>query len=152
MLNSYQAPGTISEKLALFEQACRSAGLKLTHQRREIFRELARAKDHPSAETLYKRLLKRLPTISLDTVYRTLGSLEKQGVIRRVDTRESQARFEAETLQHHHLICTRCGEIVDFQWESFDRSELPPELQGWGQLNYRSISLHGICSKCLKDM
>ncbi|MEA3546759.1 MAG: Fur family transcriptional regulator, partial [Thermodesulfobacteriota bacterium] len=100
-----------------FEQACRAAGLKLTHQRLEIFRELAISTDHPSAETLYKRLKKRLPTISLDTIYRTLSTLEEKKLIKRVQTLENQARFEAQMTQHHHLICDKCKQIIDFQWK-----------------------------------
>ncbi|MBC8317138.1 MAG: transcriptional repressor, partial [Desulfobulbaceae bacterium] len=63
---------SVQGKLRDFEKACRKANLKITHQRLEIFRELAKALDHPSAESLYKRLQKKLPTLSLDTVYRTL--------------------------------------------------------------------------------
>jgi len=149
MTNRRDHSGLDPEKMASFEKACKAAGLKLTHQRLEIFRELAQAKDHPAAETLHKRLLERLPTLSLDTVYRTLASLEKHGIICRVDTMESQARFEAKIGQHHHLVCTRCKEIIDFHWEAFDLSTLPDELRNWGQLKRRNVTLHGVCRKCL---
>jgi Fur family peroxide stress response transcriptional regulator len=56
------------DKLARFKDACRRAGLRLTPQRLEIFRELAESKDHPSVEELHRRLLVKFPTISLDTV------------------------------------------------------------------------------------
>jgi len=107
-------PETLEEQLAAFEQACRDAGLRLTHQRLEIFRELALATDHPGAELLHQRLREKIPTISLDTVYRTLATFASQGLINKVETIESQARFEVSQMQHHHLICRKCKQIMDF--------------------------------------
>jgi Fur family peroxide stress response transcriptional regulator len=138
----------LEQKLRAFEQACRKVGLKLTHQRLEIFRELAVACDHPSAETLYKRLQKRMPTLSLDTVYRTLATFEKHHLITKVETVESQARFEADMDLHHHAICRQCGAITDFNWNSFDAVQLPKEISGWGRIDKKNITLHGICGKC----
>ncbi|NVN92662.1 MAG: transcriptional repressor, partial [Desulfuromonadales bacterium] len=80
-----------------FVQACRESGLKVTHQRIEIYRELLESHDHPSAELLHKRLSEKLPTISLDTVYRTLATLEQHGQVSRIQTAGSLARFEAVT-------------------------------------------------------
>ncbi|MGV1098041.1 Fur family transcriptional regulator [Thiovibrio sp. JS02] len=140
----------IQKQLGRFEEACREAGLKLTHQRLEIFRELALAGDHPSAETLHKRLLKRMPTLSLDTVYRTLATFEKHQLITRVETMESQARFEADLERHHHAICRKCGIITDFSWLSLDEAQLPEAIKGWGSVDKKSITLHGICEKCAK--
>lgn len=138
----------LEQKLRDFEQDCRNVGLKLTHQRLEIFRELAVAFDHPSAETLYKRLRKRMPTLSLDTVYRTLTTFEKHHLITKVETVESQARFEADMDRHHHAICRQCGAITDFSWSSFDAVQLPKEISGWGQVDKKNITLYGICGKC----
>jgi len=55
--------------------------MKVTHQRTEIFRELAAGTEHPDAETVYQRVCKRVPSISRDTVYRTLSTLETKGLI-----------------------------------------------------------------------
>jgi Fur family peroxide stress response transcriptional regulator len=148
MLNQTHKTKTLSEKMTDFENACKQAGLKITHQRLEVFRELAGSLDHPSAETLFKRLQKKLPTISLDTVYRTLGTFEQHDLIIRVDTVESQARFEAEMGIHHHIICKKCGKISDFQWDSFDEKELPQDVIQWGSVGKRQATLYGICSVC----
>lgn len=143
-------PTNLEKKLRDFEQACRGVGLKLTHQRLEIFRELVLAEDHPSAETLHKRLQKRLSTLSLDTVYRTLATFEKNRLITKVETVESQARYEADMDRHHHAICRQCGAITDFKWRSFDTVQLPNEISGWGRIDKKNITLHGICEKCAK--
>jgi len=138
----------LEKKMAEFEPACRNAGLKLTHQRLEIFRELAQALDHPSAETLHNRLRRRLPTLSLDTVYRTLAIFEKHRLINKVETVESQGRYEADIGRHHHAICRLCGAITDFSWSFFDEAQLPEVVKGWGRVDRKSITLHGLCRKC----
>jgi Fur family peroxide stress response transcriptional regulator len=132
-----------------FSAACRKAGLKLTHQRYKVYLELLRSSDHPAAEALHKRLLLKIPTISLDTVYRTLATFEQHGLISRVQTVESHARFEARLKHHHHLICSVCNEIKDFQWEHFERSTLPEDLREWGTVSNKQVVVYGVCSKCL---
>lgn len=131
-----------------FEEACRDANLKLTHQRLEIYRELASATDHPSAETLHRRLQKAMPTLSLDTVYRTLATFEQHHLIKKVQTVDSQARYEARMIQHHHLICDTCKEIMDFYWTSFDASSVPEDIQAWGSIKNKNVTLYGTCRKC----
>ena len=138
------------EQLSLFQAACRKAGLKLTHQRLEIYRELVASTDHPSAEALYQRLIRRIPTLSLDTVYRTLATLALHGLVRKVETGESQARFEVIAERHHHLICRRCAEIIDFSWPSMDEIALPEELRTWGQIENKNVVAYGLCLKCMK--
>ncbi len=140
------------ESIRPFEEACKRAGIRLTIQRLEIFRELAEATDHPTAEGLHSRLKARLPTISLDTVYRTLATFALHGLIHKVDTVESQARFEVHSSRHHHLICSRCKEIVDFRWPAFDGSNLPAELAAWGKIENRNAVLYGTCRNCLEKI
>ena len=133
-----------------FEEACRAAGLKLTHQRLEIYRELTTATDHPSVESLHKRLLQRTPTLSLDTVYRTLATFEQHQLIKKVVTLDSQARYEARMIQHHHVICDACKEITDFYWNSFDASTVSEDVQQWGFIKNMTVTLYGTCRKCQK--
>jgi len=132
-----------------FSATCRRVGLKLTHQRYKVYLELLQSSDHPAAEALHKRLLPKIPTISLDTVYRTLATFEQHGLISRVQTVESHARFEARLRHHHHLICSVCNEIMDFQWDGFDQSPLPQDLQEWGTVSNKQAVVHGVCGKCL---
>jgi Fur family transcriptional regulator, peroxide stress response regulator len=143
-------PDDILKTMDDFSAACRKAGLKLTHQRYKVYLELLRSNDHPAAEALHKRLLLKIPTISLDTVYRTLATFEQHGLISRVQTVESHARFEARLKHHHHLICSVCNEIRDFQWEQFERSSLPEDLREWGTFSNKQVIVYGVCSKCLR--
>jgi Fur family peroxide stress response transcriptional regulator len=138
------------EQIETFQDACRERDLRLTPQRLEIYKELARAADHPSAETLHQRLLKSMPTLSLDTVYRTLATFVQHGLVNLVETTESQARFEVCQLRHHHLICEKCRNIFDFQWDTIDQVALPDELDGWGEIGRKNVVIYGTCKSCLE--
>lgn len=140
------------KQLAVFERSCRDEGLRITHQRLEVYRELAAAVDHPSAETIHQRLRRNIPTISLDTVYRTLSTLARHGLISRIDTIENPSRFEATGIRHHHLICSECKKISDFQWKAVDEIPLPYEIESWGHIAARNVVIYGVCGDCLEKL
>lgn len=142
---------TLQDHLKTFEAACRKAGLKVTHQRLEVYRELLKANDHPTAETLHRRLRKKLPKISIDTVYRTLTTFANYGLINKVETVESLNRFEVTRSPHHHLICSQCRSIIDFTWPSIDEIPLPVEVEHWGKIDNRTVVVYGTCKRCLKE-
>lgn len=132
-----------------FEEVCRGHGLKITHQRLEIYKFLLRSTKHPTAEGLYSELVRTLPTLSLDTVYRTLGTFVELGLVKRVETVGHQTRFEANMEQHHHFFCDQCGRLIDFSWPSFDGMRLPEELGDLGQVRQKNVILHGRCTQCI---
>ena len=142
---------SVSKKLRRLEEVLRKEGLKITHQRLEIFRELLNSDDHPTVEMLYSRLKSKLPTISPDTIYRTLTTLEQHGLVAKVQTLENQARFEGEVEEHHHIICNRCGKITDFYWQFPDEASLPDEILHWGRIEKKSLTLHGFCEQCMQE-
>lgn len=142
-------PPTTAQLLEAFKKICREAGLRVTHQRFEIFRALDQSMDHPSTEDVYHTVKRRLPTIALDTVYRTLTMLEQNGVLARVRL-DTKARFDSNLKTHHHFICTECNSIDDFYWPSFDRMDLPAEKAPWGRIDAARVEVRGICQACLR--
>ncbi|WP_028579508.1 Fur family transcriptional regulator [Desulfogranum japonicum] len=140
----------IQQQLKKFETTCRNLNLKVTHQRLEIFHQLLLADDHPTAEILHSRLAESLPTLSLDTVYRTLTTYEKHNLIRRIETKESHARYEIATTLHHHFICDDCGQVKDFFWPDFDTMPAPGTVAELGQIRRKNAVIHGICPECSK--
>lgn len=138
---------TVKQLQAIF----RNAGLKITHQRIEIYKELVNSKDHPTAEMLYNRLVKRLPTISLDTVYRTLTTFVNHKLANRVETPASLSRFEAAQMPHHHLICTSCNSITDFIWPELTEIPIPETITQWGKPENMVVVVHGICKTCQEN-
>ena len=137
--------------MAVFENICREKNLRITPQRLEIYRELAQATDHPTAETLHQRLIKKMPSMSLDTVYRTLATLISHNLVHKVGSNQNQARFEVQHLHHHHVICRKCNKIMDFTWNVVDQSSIPAELDRWGQVEHAHVVVYGICSDCLDE-
>ncbi len=140
---------SFQDMLDQFKDICREGGLKLTHQRMEVYRELVLATDHPSAETVHQRVLERIPMIAVDTVYRTIATFERLGLVVRVHAFDDIGRFDADLSPHHHFVCTECKSIMDFHWEYFDSQELPDEATRWGRADDRRVLVRGVCRGCL---
>lgn len=138
----------VDEMMTSFEELCRSKGLKVTHQRLEIFRAMAEHSDHPTTENIYNLVRKQLKTISLDTVYRTIATFEEYGLIKRVHHIDNATRFDINVNNHHHLVCTRCHKIKDFSWPDFDQMNLPENVTRWGQIEVKHAVINGLCSEC----
>lgn len=140
--------GEISARIQRFENACRQSGIKLTHQRMEIFRELARSDEHPDVETIYRRVKPRIPAISLDTVYRTLRMLVDKGLIATVGVLNERQRFDPNIRPHHHFVCTKCGLVRDFYNADFDHFRLPAGMESIGNVVSTHVELRGLCADC----
>ena len=138
----------VERRLQAFVQMCRRRGMKVTHQRREIFGELAASMEHPDAETVYRAVCRRVPSISRDTVYRTLATLEVEGLIRKVSPLVERARYDANSDRHHHFICTVCGMVPDFYSKDLDDLPIPPAVETLGEIESAQVEVRGICSAC----
>ena len=141
-------PAEFDARMHRFVERCREAGLKVTPQRLAIYKELVKTEDHPSAEMLYERLKPALPTISLDTVNRTLLTLSEIGAAFIVEGSGGARRYDAGLHHHQHFKCVKCKRIVDFHHEPFDDIELPPAVAGKFTVLKKSVYLEGICDLC----
>ena len=138
----------IEQRMARFYEVCRKSGAKITHQRLEIFSEVAQTGDHPDAETVFKGVRERMPTVSLDTVYRTLWWLKDLGLIKTLGSQRARARFDANLSRHHHFICIQCGLTRDFYSDKFNKLKLPESIQKMGQVEMTQVEVNGICHQC----
>jgi Fur family peroxide stress response transcriptional regulator len=127
----------------------KARGVPLTHQRLAVYEELAGRHDHPSAESLYASLKTDYPSLSLGTVYKTLQTLQELGMVSRVDSPTTQARYDAITRTHHHLVCSICGRIEDVFDERLDRLSAP-RARGFIPAGH-SVHFHGRCAECAKN-
>ncbi len=143
------SPEEVELRVEHFKDAVRKAGVKLTHQRLEIFREVAASVDHPSADSLYEALRPRLPVLSLDTVYRTLWLLHDLGLVSTLGPRRESVRFDANPLPHHHYICTRCGLARDFESSELNMLHIPDLVTEFGSINATHVEVHGVCKGCM---
>jgi Fur family peroxide stress response transcriptional regulator len=138
----------LEKRVDAFSQVCRRCSVKATHQRREIYRELASTNEHPDVETIYAKVRKRIPAISLDTVYRTLHLLEKKGLITRAGFHGDKTRFDANTDRHHHFVCTECGFMGDFYHEEWNDFRARSDVRAMGTVNSIYVEVRGLCKAC----
>lgn len=141
----------VARRIERFEKAAREAGVKLTHQRLEIFRELAASLEHPSAEAVFRAIKPRLPTVSLDTVYRTLWLLHDLGLISTLGPRHESVRFDANLEPHHHYICVRCGLTRDFESGALDALRVPAAAKSFGSVVVTRVEVRGVCEQCARS-
>ncbi len=128
-----------------FIEKCRSAGLKITPQRVAVYEILLNSHNHPTVEEIYEEVKKRYPFVSLATVYRTVETLEQMGLAKKVCYWGSSARYDANTDDHHHLICVSCGAIRDIYMDK--DIDIPRELEGFETSGY-SVNIYGVCPDC----
>jgi Fur family peroxide stress response transcriptional regulator len=140
----------VDHRLEHLKTASRRAGVKLTHQRLEIFREVARSVEHPDAEAVFRGVRRRMPTVSLDTVYRTLWLLNDLGLITTLGPRRESVRFDANLQQHHHYVCVRCGLARDLESADLNALRVPEAVKGFGSVVATHVEVRGICEHCRK--
>ena len=136
----------------LFRATCKEHNLKLTPQRIVIYTELLKSKNHPSADTLFKRVRKTFPDISFDTVNRTLLSFSKIGLATIVEGHSRTRRYDKNVDIHHHFKCLRCNSIIDFYDKAYDNLKIPDELKKRFTVLNKRVVLEGICHKCRKNI
>jgi Fur family peroxide stress response transcriptional regulator len=136
----------LEQRLEQLKEACQSFGPRMTRQRMEIFHEVAETKEHPDADTIFKRVRERMPTVSHDTVYRTLASFEEMGLVSRVDPVCGRARYDANCDTHHHFICKECGNISDVYFN--EEPTLPEGVENLGNTESLHLQIRGVCHNC----
>lgn len=135
-------------RLQNFQVAVKQAGVKLTHQRLEIFHELAKTEEHPDAETIFRAVQQRVPTVSLDTVYRTLWLLRDLGLVKMLGPSRDAARFDVNLDPHHHYVCVSCAAVRDFASEALNNLPLCALVKGFGSVVEAQVEVRGLCARC----
>lgn len=139
---------TVPKRMNAFRDTCARLGLKITHQRMEIFRQVISTEEHPDVLTIHRRVKKRIPTISLDTAYRTLKLLAEHGLVSVVGMSQESLRFDGNVRPHHHFVCVKCGVIRDFTSDKIVLAASPPEARTFGTPLSLHLEVKGICSTC----
>lgn len=122
----------------------RAQGARMTAQRRAVLEILADNRTHPTAETLVAQVRDRLGCVAPGTIYNTLDTLAKLGLVRRVDGLEQKAHFDPDTSDHQHAICLQCKQVWDVSPVAMP-GDLP---QGF---TARDTLIQGICGRCARQ-
>ena len=119
----------------------------MTRQRKVILEELRKVKTHPSADEVYEMVRRRLPRISLGTVYRNLEILSESGDIQKLEPGCSLKRFDGDTSEHCHIRCVRCDRIADAPLP-----DLKVDLEGVNPTDFEitghRLEFLGLCLEC----
>jgi len=121
---------------------------RMTHQRQVILEEVQKVNTHPTADEVYEMVRKRLPRISLGTVYRNLEILSTSGLIQKIGPPSSQMRFDGITKNHYHIRCINCGRVEDAPIETVDKLENAiREISDYSIIGHK-LEFIGICPRC----
>jgi len=138
----------IEEQLDAFRAQCRATGLKITPQRVAVYRALIESTEHPGAEAVFRLVRETFPSISLDTVNRTLLTLSDLGAAFVVEGSGDAKRFDANLKNHQHFKCVKCKRIIDFHHEAFDSLDIPENLTTRFTVLKKTVYLEGYCELC----
>ncbi len=123
---------------------------RFSRQREEILKILKDTKSHPTADWIYSQAKKKIPKLSLGTVYRNLNNFHQEGAIRKLRLGTPFDHFDADTSPHQHFICKRCGKVYDLFMNLEKDLKAMAEREKKFRIERVEVEFHGICLNCLK--
>jgi len=133
-----------------FQALLEGKGLKFTHERKCIYDEVMRIKDHFDTDSLYERFKTKGLRISRDTVYRTIPYLLESGVIQKSVGEGKREFFERTSVKghHDHMVCVHCGKIIEFHSEKIENLQVKICAEHRFKLTFHDHRLFGYCRNC----
>lgn len=122
-----------------------TSGLRFTAQRHQVLSVLLEKRDHPTAEEVFIRAKRKMPEISMATVYNCLDALVKCSLVRHVNLDRAATRYCPNMTDHSHFRCDACGRIYDIELAARDLACNVPK--GF-QVSHSEVSLRGLCAGC----
>ncbi|WP_349904342.1 Fur family transcriptional regulator [Parafrigoribacterium humi] len=130
------------------EHELHGAGLRVTGGRLALL-EILHSRPHSDAETLFRSLRETLPGTSIQSVHNVLSDLTEAGIIRRIEPAGSPARYERRTGDnHHHVVCTSCGDIADVDCVVGHAPCLSPSDSSGFTIEQAEVTFWGLCPAC----
>lgn len=133
-----------------FRELCTDHGLAATHQRQVLYEVMQTMPGHPSPEEVYARVRKRIPAISLATVYKNIHLFVERGVLKEVSMHHGSLRVELNSHLHHHMVCSQCKAITDIDEKDLGALPTLQKLPGGFRAERYAIDVIGICAACQK--
>ena len=127
----------------------REGGVRVTPQRLAIAEAVLNSTDHPSVQQIYERVRDHFPSMTLATIYSTLGVLEKSGLIQELPFPKS-SRYESNLEPHVNLVCVQCGNVVDTDLgrEAVLRLKSLIARESNFSVAWQRVDFHGWCHRC----
>jgi len=131
-----------------FRELAWKCGLAATHQRRVVYEAVVASHGHHSPEKIYAAVRRKLPSISLATVYNNLRLFVERGLLREVSPHDSTLLVDGNLEPHHHLVCSRCKSVQDIEGEFIDFKRLSRQLPDGFDLTEPLVEVFGLCRSC----
>jgi Fe2+ or Zn2+ uptake regulation protein len=131
-----------------FRELAAKHGLAVTHQRQVVYEAVIAAHGHHSPENIYAAVRRRIPSISLATVYNNLRLFIECGLLREVSPHAPTLLVDGNLEPHHHLVCSRCKSVQDIEGEFIDFNRLSRHLPDGFDLTQPLIEVFGLCRSC----
>ncbi len=127
-------------------------GLRVTSQRALILEIIRHGRGHLDADEIYRQAREKQPRLSLSTVYRTLQTLKKLGLIEEVHFDEAHHHYEIKPpAEHHHLVCLGCGRVVEFKYPLARLVKRNVTEAKNFEITGSEVRMTGYCSKCHQE-
>ena len=133
-----------------FRELCREHGIAVTHQRQVLYEVMKTMPGHPSPEEVYARVKKKVPAISLATVYKNIHLFVESGVFREVSMHHGSVRVEMNGEPHHHMVCSKCRKITDIGEKELGLVAKRDRLPGGFLVERYAVDVIGVCAACQK--
>jgi len=121
---------------------------RITKQKTAVLDTLRSVNNHPTAEWLYQEARKRIPGLSLGTVYRNLNQLKDNGEITELNYGNGQSRFDGRKDNHYHFCCTACGSVMDLYMPMVKTLDTKARTASNCQVSGHRLEFYGICDAC----
>jgi Fur family ferric uptake transcriptional regulator len=135
----------------IFRQYLKEKGLLYSKQREQILGTFMKARNHLTIEDIYNAVRKKNPRIGLATVYRTMKVICDCGLAREVDFGDRLLRFEHKHQHHHHLVCIKCGRIIEVRSDQIESLQKKLAKQHDFTSTRDTMKIFGVCSKCQRN-
>jgi Fur family transcriptional regulator, peroxide stress response regulator len=137
-----------SNSSSTFRELCAEQGIAVTHQRQVLYEVMQGMSGHPSPEEVYARVKKKIPSISLATVYKNIHLFVESGVFRKMSMHHGSVRVEMNDEAHHHMVCSKCKSISDIGEKELGLISKRVRLPGGFLVERYSVDVIGLCTKC----
>ena len=134
-----------------FREHCREHGIAATHQRQVLYETMKTMHGHPSPEEVYARVKKKVPAISLATVYKNIHLFIESGVFQKVSMHHGSVRVEMNGEPHHHMVCSKCRKITDIGEKELGLVAKRSRLPGGFLVERYAVDAIGVCASCQKS-
>lgn len=131
-----------------FRELCAEHGIAVTHQRQVLYEVMQGMSGHPSPEEVYARVKKKIPAISLATVYKNIHLFVESGVFRKMSLHHGSVRVEMNSEAHHHVVCSKCKAITDIGEQELGLVSKRTRLPGGFLVERYAVDVIGLCAKC----